>query len=117
MDYAATATRVAELIKRAGVPVTLSRARPGVYNRRTSSTEDAGTLTTNGSGVRAEFQFSEIDGTRIRRGDVRLYLSIATPPETGDTITMLGEAWTVIVPRPIQPGAIALLYEVQVRKP
>lgn len=105
-----------------GVEVTLERL--------TGSTRSTATLTTTptfatgqtGSGVQDRYRASEIDGTRIKRGDVRFYLSPVqtsgadvAEPSVGSRLTLRGAAYRVEDFEAVQPADELILYVLQLR--
>ena len=112
---AATAAR---LIDRFGGPVTLTRAMPGSYDPASGTRSDAGTLTYYGTAVLDNYSQRDIDGTLVRTGDQRAYLSVKdmTAPQTGDQILIDGRFWSVVAAQRLkQPGRPEVLYIAQVR--
>lgn len=117
-DYVRLAATAQRLITKAGIPITLGRKSAGDYNPAEGEVLDPAVKSAAGVAMRDQFRLAETDGERIRTGDVSLYVSISgVAPAPGDSITMLGESWLVVDCKPLQPGAIVLLYEVQARKP
>lgn len=116
-NYARIAAGAARQIERAGAPAVLTRAVTGDYDPTIAEPDDGGTQVYNTFAVRAEYKNSEIDGTRIVAGDVRLYVSpaLATEPAPGDVITFDGVDWLVVSSRPIKPATIVACHDVQVR--
>jgi len=117
MDYAKTAIKVRAQLAKAGQTVTLTRINPDWYDPETSSvysTTDAFT----GPGVALDYSQREIDGTAVQRGDQRAYLDplIGATPQTGDTLTLGGEVFQVVTSRPLAPGGVVVLHEVQLRR-
>jgi hypothetical protein len=120
-DYAATAAEAAELLAEFGQSVTLTRNTPGAYNPETGAVSVSG-ATHTGMGCAFDYAQSDIDGTEIKRGDQRLYLSpkksdgSAMPtPQTGDTVTIGAAVYAVMASRPLAPGGIVVLHDVQLR--
>ena len=73
--------------------------------------------TYTGYGIRTSFRVEEIDGTNIKRGDIRLVLSTELPePQTGDTFTMDGKTFNYVSHESKAPAETELVYIVQVRK-
>lgn len=117
-DYAKTAATAARLLERFGRSATLNRTTPGAYNPATGAPA-AGTTTPHAC-TAALFEYSQrdIDGTHIRVGDQRAYIApdIAVTPQTGDTLTIGGDAWSVIASHPLSPAGVVVLHDVQVRR-
>ena len=113
---AATASR---LVERFGSPITLTKSTRAEYDPTAGEFLDSSARTYTGYGVRTEYRANEIDGTRIQSGDARVYLSIVVgaQPATGDVLTIEGARYAVLECRPLQPGPVVVLYDVQARKP
>lgn len=117
-DYVNLAATAARLLASAGAPVSLKRRVEGEYDTATGDVLEDRVTTYNGQGVKVDYTAREIDGTRIRAGDVRVYLSVAgmVAPRTGDVLMIEGAPWTVVNAATVQPGSITLLYDVQARR-
>lgn len=121
-DYADLASTVSELIEEFGARAILNRTIDADYNA-TSSEVESSDRASAGRAVRVEYELKDIDGEMIRRGDVRLYVSVATEtgaempePQNGDRITFDGTIWRVIACSPIKSATVAVAYDVQARK-
>lgn len=125
--YTEVAAIADDLIREFGATTILTRSVPGAYDPATGT---VGTPTvTNYTGNAAAFDYAQrdIDGTRIRIGDQKVYLSTVgiVNPITGDTLTIGatlvgdvvtgGTPFTVVESRPLQPALTAVLYECQAR--
>lgn len=68
-------------------------------------------------GIRLDYTQSEVDGTRIKQGDARIYLdpSLEVEPKTGDTVEIDTQCYQVIASKTLNPAGTVVLYEVQVR--
>lgn len=117
MDYARLAATASRLIVNAGAPVTLRRKLEGEYDTATGDVLEDRVTSYTGHGVKLDYLAREIDGTRIRAGDARVYLSITgmVAPMSGDILSVNGIPWTVVRSETLQPGSVTLLYDVQVR--
>lgn len=110
----ATATKA---IREFGQAVTITHYTVGVYDPATSSVSSTETVQ-NGTAVELDYNVSEIDGVLIQRGDKKLLVSVSgiTAIEPNDTCTVGSVVYIVKSVKPLSPGGIVLLYEVQVRK-
>ena len=117
-DHAKTAATAARLLARFGAPVTVTRETPGAYDPETGANGDGATETWALSGVKLDYSQREIDGTNIRVGDQRVYMSAVAglDPQAGDALTLGEEVWRVVVPRTLAPAGVAVLLDVQVRR-
>lgn len=116
-DYANSAATALRLLTRFGRPVTVTRETPGAYDPATG-TDAAGTSQTwTPSGVKLEYTQREIDGTNIKAGDQRVYMSAAAglDPQPGDAVTLGAEVWRVVKSSTLAPAGVAVLLDVQVR--
>ena len=106
-----------ELLTEFGGPAVLTRVTPGTYNADTGTTTGDVTTTWNATVACFEYEQVEIDGTKIRQGDQRAYMSVVAVvnPQTGDTLTVNGVVLNVVASRPLKPAQTAVLYDVQVR--
>lgn len=110
---AATAER---LLKRYGAPMALKRTVEGDYDPSTGSSSSV-TQEHAATGVMLEYEQRDVDGSLIQQGDQRVYLSpdLAVTPETGDTLSLNGSLFTVVVSRALAPAGKVVLHDVQVR--
>jgi hypothetical protein len=117
-DYAKTAATAARLLLKFGRAVTLTRVTPGAYDPATGAPGTGTTATHAGTAALFEYQQKDIDGTHIRMGDQRAYIApgLAVTPQTGDTLTIGSDVWSVIASRPLSPAGIVVLHEAQVRR-
>ncbi|MBT2333621.1 hypothetical protein J7E49_06850 [Variovorax paradoxus] len=106
-----------ELLTEFGAPAVLTRVTPGAYDPTTGGTTGDVTTTWTGTGAKFGYEQDAIDGTLIRQGDQRVYLSTSgiVNPQTGDTLTIGGIVYNVVASRPLQPALVSVLFEVQVR--
>lgn len=116
-DYGKTAATAARLLARFGAPVTVTRVTPGAYNPDTGSNAAGSTQTWSPSGVKLDYTQREIDGTSIKAGDQRVYMSAVAglDPQAGDSVTLGAETWRVVKSRTLAPAGVAVLLDVQVR--
>jgi hypothetical protein len=116
-DYNAIAQRAAKSLAKYGAPAVLERKSTGDYDPTIGEPDDKGTKLYKTVAVRGTYAVRDIDGTRIKVGDVRLYVSglLAVEPQPGDTIAFDGRSWLVVNSAPIKPAAIVVLHDVQCR--
>lgn len=122
--YDEMADTAAELLTEFGQAVTLTHVAAGTYNTATGVTAAATTTTQTGVAVEDDYSAHSIDGTLIKAGDKKLYLSPLnsdgaqiTPPIAEDTAALAsGAPWTIKNVTPVQPGGTPVLYVLQVRK-
>ena len=67
--------------------------------------------------VVSDYDLRHVDGTQIQAQDRRVLMEAAgAAPLPGDKLTVNGVAYKVIQAIPLEPGGVALMYEVQCRK-
>ena len=116
-DYAKTAATASRLLARFGAPLTVSRQTPGGYDPDTGTTTAVTTQSWVPVGVKLDYSQREIDGTLIKAGDQRIYMSVVSglDPQAGDVVTISAEAWRVVASRTLSPAGVNVLLDVQVR--
>jgi len=119
MDYQDIAEEASCAIADAGTTLTIKRSVSGVTDPitgiTTGGTVDLHTVT----GVKLRFKNTDIDGTLVKSGDLRILLSVeglTVIPESTDTIMISGIDWKIIDVKPLEPAEIVVLYELQVRR-
>jgi hypothetical protein len=116
----ATAQR---LLTRYGATAVLTRTAPGAYDPDTGATAAATVTTQTGKAFRETYALRDIDGTLIKRGDVRLILApeatdgtaMVQPATDTDVIVFDGTSYTVVGTDPLKPADEAVLFYVQCR--
>jgi hypothetical protein len=114
-NWAAIALEVSEALGSVGFIATHRRTTTGVpINEWTPGAPievDTPVVILSGS-----FEFDEIDGTVIDRKDRKLTMEAKNiVPEPGDDLIIAGVLHEIITVMPLDPGGVALLYEVQAR--
>ncbi|MCA2013515.1 hypothetical protein LCM17_18640 [Cereibacter sphaeroides] len=65
----------------------------------------------------SDYDLQHVDGTQIQAHDRQVLMEAAeVAPLPGDKLTVNGTAYNVIRAMPLEPGGVALMYEVQCRK-
>lgn len=115
--YVEMAALADELLREFGGPAMLARVTPGGYDPATGSTTAPTTQTWDGVGAKFDYEQRDIDGTLVRQGDQRVYLSVVgmASPQTGDKLTVDGVQLSVVASRPLRPASVSVLHDVQVR--
>lgn len=120
--YDEMAEVASELLDEFGVSVTVKYISTGAYDPATGSTT---TTTTAKSSVAYidDYADRDIDGTKIKVGDRRVYLSVLdtagssiAKPGTTDKLTIDGADYSVINAKAIPGAGTPSLYDVQVRR-
>lgn len=114
--YADMAATAGELLAEFGQDVTLVRGLTGAYTPATGTATVSGT-NSYGKGVVLDYNQRDIDGTLVRQGDQRVYLSVdvGVTPQTGDSLLIGGQKWSVVASRTLAPAGTAVIHDVQVR--
>ncbi|EGK71907.1 hypothetical protein METUNv1_01685 [Methyloversatilis universalis FAM5] len=117
-DYTKTAATATRLLLKFGRAATLTRVAPGAYDPATGAPGAGSTALHAGTAALFDYQQKDIDGTHVRMGDQRAYIApdLAATPQTGDTLTIGSDVWSVIASRPLAPAGTVVLHEAQVRR-
>lgn len=116
----ATAER---LLAKYGAAVTLTRTVPGAYDPATGLTAAPTVTTYTGTAFRENYSLKDIDGTLVKRGDVRFLVSpfqtdgtdMPQPATDTDVITFASTAYQVIGVDPFNFSGEAVAFYVQAR--
>jgi hypothetical protein len=115
--YSNLAAIASRLLDTYGQTASFSRVTGGTKNAATGITSGTSTTTYSGKGAAFDYNRSEIDGTLIVSGDIRLMLeATTTAPLVGDTCTVSSIAYRVESVKESSPGGEATHYELQLRK-
>ena len=114
--YAGLAEVALRLLTDKGQSLTFSRETTTVADP-VKGKRSTTTSTYTGFGASFDYNRSEIDGTVIKRGDIRLLLNATTTvPIIDDTVPVDGTTHVVKAVRPTAPGGTVVMYELQLRK-
>lgn len=122
MDSAAERASVHATLLAEGVELLVRRTTSPTVNIATGAASGGGSLDIPSCGLLSQYRLKDIDGTTIRRGDMRMMLSAesfvdtGTRPMAGDVVEVAGEVWNVIHVSALAPAGVALLYWLQLRK-
>lgn len=113
-DYNELVSTASEMLVEFGKAATLKRIVTGAYD---PSTGTAPVTTTSLNTNAAVFAYDQkyIDGTLIKQGDQRAYLSPRQEPKQGDKLTWMGADLEIVAVKPLAPAGVAVLFEAQVR--
>lgn len=115
--YSQLAAVASRLLTDKGQSVSFSRRTGGTFNPATGTYSGDTATTFSGYGAAFNYNKTEIDGTIVQSGDLRLILeAVATPPAQGDEATVGGIDYRVMDVRPTSPGGTVTHYELQLRK-
>jgi hypothetical protein len=120
-DYAKTAARADQSLRRKGGIVVLHQVVTGAYDPNLG----AAPVTTSeyeGTGFKINYKAEDIDGTLIKVGDLQLLLSplqrnsVKMPlPISGDQLVIGASVYTVGMVADLQPTDTSVLYTLQLR--
>lgn len=113
--YTALQATAAKLIAAKGQLVTVSTSDSSSYDQSTLvNTEATPTTVFSGAAATLDFKSTEVDGDRIKRGDVKVLLPVASPTmaeiKVGYTISIGGVVHRITYAIPIKPGGIVVLW-------
>jgi hypothetical protein len=114
-DYARAQATAERLIANFGQAATLTKTAntSTAYNPTRTATPYACTVAV------LDFRNSEIDGTLIKQGDKKVYVStrgLAVVPAVHDTITIANEVHAILAVMPLAPAGTVVYWEVQARR-
>ncbi|WP_140920997.1 hypothetical protein [Limnobaculum xujianqingii] len=69
----------------------------------------------NAIGVRTDYKPSEIDGSVIINGDVRIVFTAETELQIGDLVLVDGKQYRIVEPNPVKPASLLICYRTQLR--
>jgi hypothetical protein len=114
-NYANAQATAERLIAQFGQTATLTKyASSGTVYAPTRSSTGYGVIV-----VIMDYRNSEIDGTLVRQGDKKIYLStdgLTVTPAASDEITLESVVHSVIDVKPLSPGGTVVYYEIQARR-
>ncbi|GAB6036132.1 hypothetical protein JCM15519_06910 [Fundidesulfovibrio butyratiphilus] len=120
MDWDAISAEALNAITEVGADAIMRRAgEQGEFDPETGRYAEGDPTETSCKAVLTDYSLKMIDGDLIKLGD-RLAIvpaqGLAEPDPTRDTLIIKGESWNVVRAKVVDPGGVAILYKVQVRK-
>lgn len=123
-DYAELAGTALELLEEFGQAVTIQAAALSPEYDPATGTVAGGLLTSyTGTGAVFDYATRDIDGTQVQAGDQRLLLAVTCtdgtdmPEPVAGNLAVLGSTtWRVMNSRPLAPGGVTVVHEVQLRR-
>lgn len=110
----ATAT---SLLTRFGYSASFSRDTEGAYNPSTGDLEPGSTTSYSGKVYPFPFQNNEVDGTVLKRDDVKLLCNAtSTAPAVDDLVSFGGQTYNVILVEKITIEGTEVAYQLGCRK-
>lgn len=119
INYEQIAQDTLSTIQNAGTPVVVTRVNEGAFDPSSGNTLPGSEVTATGQGVLTQYKTMDVDGTVIKRGDMKLLLAasgLALEPTTNDTVTIGSDVWTVLYVESVEPATVPVLYKVQIRR-
>jgi hypothetical protein len=114
-NYTGLASTATRLINKFGGDVTLRIKTEGTYNPITGANTDTFADTVV-QGVKLNFVNSDIDGTLIRTGDVKVLIDGLFALTKDDKIIIGTDQYEIIKPMPLAPGDTRLVTTLQCRR-
>ena len=115
--YTVLAATASRLLAEKGQTISFSRQTGGTFDPVLGNESGASTTTFTGNGAAFGYNNAEIDGTVVRKGDVRLVVeSTTTAPEQQDQCTVDSVVYRVMAVEPITPAGITVINKVQLRR-
>ena len=114
-NYANAQATAERLIANFGQSATLSKTvnSSTAYNPTRTTTGYACTVAV------LDYRNAEIDGTLVKRGDKKVYIStdgLTVSPEVHDTLTIGSEVHAILAVMPMSPAGTVVYWEVQARR-
>lgn len=115
MNYKPYADKANGKLAKYGATIEVHRAGKQVYNPETNSYTNSGE-TFSGKAVQMLYDQRDIDGTNIKKGDVKFLAQLPKRPQSNDTVTFGGKTYTVINADPLNPdGTVDIIVYIQAR--
>jgi len=116
-NYTALVATASRLISNFGGVGVVTRTAGATFNPATGNYTGGTTTTITGKGVRIEFDKSEIDGSVIQAGDVRiLFDADGGTPINDDNLSFNSTNYRVMNVKPQSPSGTDIYYELQCRR-
>ena len=117
VDYSQLAQTAKSLITKFGKDWTHRSIVKGSYTPSTNTVAADTTTDVTVKAVKQDYNHSQVDGTIIKQGDVKLICeALTTEPTTHDYMVDGLEVWNIIKIKEINPGGTVVFYEMQLRK-
>lgn len=116
-EYDSSIAMALDLLGRKGQPITITAITTGTYSTVTGGVTSAEDVQT-GVGVLVGYKASEIDGTNIKRGDVKVIVAASglTEPKVNGLVSFIGFTGTIKNVEIVAPDGTPIVYKLQVRK-
>lgn len=115
--YTDLANVATQLLTDKGQQITITRNVVSSLDPVTGIATPGTAVTITGYGAAFDYNKSEIDGTLIRNGDIRLiFQATSTAPEVDDIATVDSIDYRVMAVNKSAPAGTVLKYELQLRK-
>jgi len=116
-EYDSAIALALDLLGRKGQQITITTVTTGAYSTVTGGVTSAEDVQT-GVGVPVAYKASEIDGTNIKRGDVKVIVAASglTEPKVNGQASFIGFTGTIKNVEIVAPDGTPIVYKLQVRK-
>ena len=117
--YEDMATDIAPLIAELGQAMILRRNTPGTFDPITGTAGVATVTDYACSGLTKSYKIQDIDGVKIQSKDKLILLTAPAnmpEPNEDDDLVIAGITYSIQDCKPLAPGGVAVIYEVQGRK-
>lgn len=115
MNYEKYASKAKSKISKYGGDCVIVRKSEETYNPETNEYE-AEEERIEGKCLVSSYDASNIDGTNIKSGDIKVMAVLGSAPKTGESIEISGKTYTVISWSELNPdGAKNIYYTIQAR--
>ena len=115
MNYQPYADKANVKLAKYGATIEVHRAGKREYNKQTNTYTDSGE-TFSGKAVQMLYDQRDIDGTNIKKGDIKFLAQLPKRPLSNDTVTFGGKTFTVINSEPLNPdGSVDIIVYIQAR--
>lgn len=117
MDYLPLKATARRLLKGFGQLMTITRNISGVYDPTTGAvTNTVETYTDYGVILPYGDGSSSVADSIIQQGDQQVFIQISIEPKATDKITINGTIYNIVAVKALEPAAVNVLYELQIRK-
>jgi hypothetical protein len=115
MDYVGLKSTARKLLANFGQLMTLTQNTSATYSPDTGTNTVTSTSTTD-YGVILPYENISVADSLIQQNDQQVFIQLSVVPKPTDTITINAIIYNIISVKAIEPAAINVLYELQVRK-
>ena len=115
-DWATVRADVATALAGAGFPAIVRRTAQAPDSDRPWDVTGGSPVDFTVNVILDDYNRTEVDGTTVQRSDKKVLVDAATVvPSTADLLVVNGQVMQIVSVKTINPGGVALMYEVQAR--